>query len=684
MSNIYFTEQGTPFSTEFNDIYFDNDHGCQQSEAIFISANQLADRFYELVMQHALGNKPALFTIAETGFGTGLNFLLALRCFQQAVDKVTAECLQYATSTVKTDTLIWQFISVEKYPLSLSELRQALKLFPELNTFSAQLLAQYPELINNQLSLKFAQGKIRLNVIIDDAVMALHQLSAPKKGLVDVWFLDGFCPSKNPAMWQPTLFEQLARLAKPNASLATFTVAGAVRRGLTAVGFRTAKQVIDGSKSHILIARYQQNVTTLGYQLRPIISKPQHVSIIGGGIAAACAAYSLTKQGIKVTVYCKDAKLGQGASSNAVGALYPLIRQRSDVHSYFYQKAFWHAKKYYQQLAEQDFKFDHQWCGLIDLAYNASLLARQQKFTDEPAWSPSLIHAIDANSASKIAGMSLTMGGLFMPQAGWLAPQQLVHQLFAAAQITQRLKIETNVHVKSITMHADQRWLLNIANSNKKISCPLLIICSGAESINLEPVNQLPISPLRGQITQLNTTDKMRSLTTILCHKGYITPAHQGNHCIGATFTKNSLDYTCSSSDDQQNLNTLAACLPGLADWTTNDIIANNARSRCMTPDHLPIVGGMPNIEQHLLDYPHLAKDKNWRYKTPAKYLPNLYLLTGLGARGLCSAPLLADILTAELCGSPYPVNDNLLFNLSANRFVIKSLIKQRNNSDQL
>ena len=125
----------------------------------------------------------------------------------------------------------------------------------------------------------------------------------------------------------------------------------------------------------------------------------------------------------------------------------------------------------------------------------------------------------------------------------------------------------------------------------------------------------------------------------------------------------------------------LGKCLPDLADninWQEADIASSKARLRCMSQDHLPLVGAVPDIEQHIETYPHLAKDKNWRYSKAAPCIDNLYVMLGLGARGLCSAPLAADILTADICNTPYPMNNQQLFNLSPNRFVIRDIIKRK------
>jgi tRNA 5-methylaminomethyl-2-thiouridine biosynthesis bifunctional protein len=277
-----------------------------------------------------------------------------------------------------------------------------------------------------------------------------------------------------------------------------------------------------------------------------------------------------------------------------------------------------------------------------------------------------------------------------MPNAGWIAPAELVKALFNAADKTNRLTIETNTHIteiKQIASDADSQlkkqppstlqWLLLSAKDEFKAS--VLIICAGADSIKINVIDQLPLTSVRGQVSSMKTNNKINKLSTVVCHKGYLTPANkQHQHCIGATFDKNSFNIKSVDKDDDYNINMLNNCLPGLTDWQRKDIAKSKARLRCMTPDHLPMVGAMPDIEKHITLYAHLRKDKNWRFDQAAPVIDNLYVLTGLGARGLCSAPLVADILTADLCGTPYPVDSKMLFNLAPNRFIIRDLIKRK------
>ena len=674
-STLSFKEDGAPYCNRFNDIYFDSESGCVQSEYIFIEKNRIMQR---------LSTAKNSFCIAETGFGTGLNFLLTLQAYQKA---------QQLSKTVLVPL---HYISVEKYPLTKSQLVKSLSILPQLHDFSTELATHYPEgeVIDflPKLTASFLKNQVTLTLIFNDAEIGLSKVNS-YKGIVDAWYLDGFSPAKNPDMWSKALFSQIGRLSTDQATLTTFTVAGSVKRQLREIGFRLEKQLAKGKKKEMFVAVMQSNpITTRGYQLRPRIIKPQHVSIIGGGIASACVAYKLTKQGIKVTLYCKDNTIAQGASSNSVAALYPLLHQQHDDISCFYQQAFWHARSLYDELNQLGFSFSHQWCGLLEVSYKEQLVKRQQAFEHLSTWPNNLIHGVNAKQASTLANIELPFGGLFMPNAGWVSPPELVAQLFNAAKKTNRLKVINNTEITKIqqikTTFNDKEntegsnsssWLLSSKQGNFNAS--VLVICGGAEAITIEQLSNLPLNATRGQVSNMNTNSTINKLSTVLCHKGYLTPSNNQLHCIGATFQKNNTSTKANKDDDLHNLSTLAKCLPDLSQsigWKTTDIAFSKARLRCTSQDHLPLVGAVPNISDHINTYPHLAKDKNWKYSEPSPCLDNLYVLLGLGARGLCSAPLAADILSAELCNTPYPVDNQMLFNLSPNRFIIRDIIKRK------
>ena len=225
------------------------------------------------------------------------------------------------------------FISFEKFPIDLDNLKKAHQAWPELSSFSEKLQDQYPLPIPGCHRLIFDEGKVILDLWLGDIQLTLPQVYAPAEGLVDTWYLDGFAPSKNPDMWCPAVFKQMARLAKQNCRLATFTAAGFVRRGLMDAGFDIQKVKGFGTKREMLIGTFPSEPKTKIEQpwfYRPSARHSDDVAIIGGGIASACLALSLIDKGKQVTLYCQDATPAQGASGNNQGAVYPLLSAGDD------------------------------------------------------------------------------------------------------------------------------------------------------------------------------------------------------------------------------------------------------------------------------------------------------------------------------------------------------------------
>jgi tRNA 5-methylaminomethyl-2-thiouridine biosynthesis bifunctional protein len=214
----------TPYSIEFNDIYFSTDSGLDETHHVFIAQNQLETRFKSL--------QDTSFTIIETGFGTGLNFLVASQLW-----------LTHAPQHAQL-----HFYSIEKYTLKLADLTRAHALWPQFSAISSELLVQYQTLKSGTNYFSLAGGRIQLALQIDDITLALPQLTKT----ADAWFLDGFAPAKNAEMWSTEVFTQIARLSKTNTTFATFTSAGLVRRGLQAVGFKVEKQAGFGKKREML------------------------------------------------------------------------------------------------------------------------------------------------------------------------------------------------------------------------------------------------------------------------------------------------------------------------------------------------------------------------------------------------------------------------------------------------
>lgn len=218
-AKLQFDENGTPYSSEFDDIYFSRRDGVAETEYVFLKHNKIIPRFSSQIKT---------FHIAETGFGTGLNLLVTW-----------SHLLEINNS--RATPLKLTFTTFEKFPLSKSDLAAALKLWPQFESISLQLIEAYPDSLQTDNTLVLEDGLITLRLLIGDVTDCIRTLDLKNDHKVDAWYLDGFAPSKNPEMWNPVLFENMYKLSKPDCTLATFTAAGLVRRGLREAGFDVIK-----------------------------------------------------------------------------------------------------------------------------------------------------------------------------------------------------------------------------------------------------------------------------------------------------------------------------------------------------------------------------------------------------------------------------------------------------------
>ncbi|WP_417708222.1 tRNA (5-methylaminomethyl-2-thiouridine)(34)-methyltransferase MnmD [Roseibium aggregatum] len=211
-----------PRAEGFNDTYFSKAGGLAETRHVFLRGNGLPERF----------DGCERFTIAEFGFGTGLNFLTTLAAWQ--------ECPNRPELT---------FVTFELFPMTGEQLARALAAFPELQPLADELLKAWsPEPGWNTLNIAGAT----LRIGFGDARELIGELRSgtadgaaagaePTIPPVDAWYLDGFSPARNPELWDADLLKAAADLTASGGTLATYTAAGWVRRNLQAAGFEIEK-----------------------------------------------------------------------------------------------------------------------------------------------------------------------------------------------------------------------------------------------------------------------------------------------------------------------------------------------------------------------------------------------------------------------------------------------------------
>ncbi|WP_105168678.1 bifunctional tRNA (5-methylaminomethyl-2-thiouridine)(34)-methyltransferase MnmD/FAD-dependent 5-carboxymethylaminomethyl-2-thiouridine(34) oxidoreductase MnmC [Pseudoalteromonas sp. T1lg23B] len=656
-AQIHFNELGTPVADNFDDVYFSNDDGLAESHYVFFTQNHIAERLTKHDQKH--------FVIAETGFGTGLNFLNAWQ--------------QYDALQSQYELPRLHFISFEKFPISHNDLVKALAAWPTLSTYAEQLCAQYPMALAGCHRLEFDNGNITLDLWFGDVHDSLPSISCQDTALVDAWFLDGFAPSKNPDMWQQSLFDAMANLSRSNATFATFTAAGFVRRGLQQAGFECKKVKGYGRKREMVVgtlaAANRYASTPDYYATTP--SQLSQVAIIGGGIASACLAYQLSKRNIHSTLLCQDNALAKGASHNRQGAIYPNLQADNTPPSEFYAHSFLYAKRFYQHIASLGFHFDHDWCGVLLQAVSDAKQAQQQNLVEKYNWPEALIRSVTAEQASDIAGVTLPYSGLYIEQAGWVNPAQLTQAIYEAAKQTGQCQSHFNTDVERLEK-TDEGWLLHTSNASFGPFSDVFV-CAGEHSDRFAQTQDIPIQGVRGQVSHVRASEYSSQLQTVLCHKGYFTPANDGLHCMGATFEKNSKSRRVTEQDDHSNRAQLNKFY-GDCDFakTLGEISGAKAAVRCCFADHIPMLGQVPDNQDLMTAFANLRKGKHYGFTAPQQPHTGLHIVTGFGARGLCTAPLATEHLVASLCNEPRPYSERVHQAIHPNRFIVRDLIRNK------
>ncbi|MDG6894409.1 bifunctional tRNA (5-methylaminomethyl-2-thiouridine)(34)-methyltransferase MnmD/FAD-dependent 5-carboxymethylaminomethyl-2-thiouridine(34) oxidoreductase MnmC [Volucribacter amazonae] len=661
-ANIYFNQQNTPVAHQFDDVYFSNQDGLAESRYVFQQGNQLWQRWLTSTQAH--------FTIAETGFGTGLNFLATIQLFRQFRQ-------QYPQSPLRRLC----FISFEKYPLSLADLRQAQQQYQEFALLCDELQQKWLSPIEGCYRFQFDETS--LDLWFGDIADNLPQLGDYMNNKIDAWFLDGFSPAKNPEMWNDQLYQHMYRLTKPNGTFATFTAASHVRKGLLQAGFEVAKAKGFGKKREMLVGKKSQNHTALPlttpWQLPQSAvnsDKVFDIAIVGGGVAAAFTALSLWQRGAKITLYCQDPQPALNASGNKQGAYYPQLSDDDERNIRFYLHAFAYCQ---QQLAwlQQHIDFAQQNCGVILCAYQENVAKKLAKIAqlDLPK---DIYQALSASQLSEIAGLPLPCHGGFIPQGGWLAPRQLVQNLWHYLQ-QQGVSIKTQQNITALHHHAHDWHLQN--EQGECFQHRIVILANGHNINQFSQTQALPTYPVRGQVSHIASSPNLAKLKSVICYDGYLTPQdpQDQQHCLGASHIRDCADRQFSLQEQQQNQQKIQQNLAD-ASWVKDiDTSSNQARIgvRCAVRDRLPMMGNVPNFAQQTTDYANLYNLR--RRQQPIKSavnFDNLFLLGALGSRGLTSAPLLAETLASLIYAEPLPLSNDIINALNPNRSWIRKLLK--------
>jgi len=646
---------GVPYSAQFNDIYFSTEHGLSETKHVFIDGNRLIERWKNL-------GDNAHFVIAECGFGTGLNVLLAWQHFKINAPK----CAQL------------HFFSAEKHPLRQDDLMHCLGLWPEIAVEAKALLAGYPQILTPGFhKIVLEEGRVSLTLMLGDALdmfddlLLCHDPSlepALRPWFVDAWFLDGFSPIKNPGMWSKSLFLTMGLLSCSGTTLSTFSAAGFVRRGLEEVGFSVTKHKGHAKKRDMTVGYFQQLAQASKLRYTPwhvyshAIKSRQEAIVIGAGLAGCFSAHALSKRGWHVTLIDQKSKIAQGASGNPQSVLYPNLSAFRAPLTTFMLNAFTHAVRVYKPWVENHL-IQGELNGILQLAWNNKANQHFLSLTPWLSHYPELGLLVDSTQASALAGTALHHAGLFIPQAGWIQSQSLCEFLVQSPRIDCIL----NQSVEQFDFD-DGYWHVGAHRA------PVLIIATGFNATSYTQSNHLSLFPFKGQMTAVKTTDTGMGLNIPLCAKGHILPDNQGLHWIGATYRPGQIDSVCQAQDDDENMNVFDLIS---SNYTQAPTVSNHwAGVRAATSDYLPLVGPVAACSEFNAIF-HSLKSNAGRFIPQAgAYQKGLYLCAGFGSRGLTTIPFSAEYLAAMIHKEPFGMSRAMAQSISPSRFLIRTLTR--------
>ena len=263
--------------------------------------------------------------------------------------------------------------------------------------------------------------------------------------------------------------------------------------------------------------------------------------IIGAGMAGAATARSLAERGWQVRIIDTHSKPAGEASGNPQGMLYTRLSGHSTVLSRFITQGYFYSLKLLTRLENQTSVEPMLWqkTGLIQLAFNDAEKRRQQNIIQLGECPTTLLQWMNAESLSSLAGLPLNVSGLYFPDAGWVHPPALCRLLIDHPNI----HFTGNLSVTQLT-HNGTQWLTN-TEANSSIQSDIVVMTCGHRFSNIGQMQYLPLKSIRGQITQRPATSKSRHLQTVVCSEGYIAPAWNDIHTLGATFNFNDHSTTC-------------------------------------------------------------------------------------------------------------------------------------------
>ena len=596
-SSILISSKKGVYSRWYDDIYFDKTDGVKEKEHVYLNANDLANRI-------KLSDK---LCIAELGFGTGLNFILTWRLWKK--NRKPNSSLTY--------------ISFEKAPLSKKEMTRVYKKFKELNDFSDQLIQKLTDNYKTNRTIYFKSENINLILIYDDfSLLTNFHFKA------DIWFLDGFAPSKNPEVWDNSYYKNVYNRTNLKGSLSTFTSSGLVRRGLALAGFSVTKVSGFGQKREMLKAiKIEPDIklkVNLNYE-----NTIGPVAIIGAGISGASLAYAFRKRNIECYIVEKSSNVASGASGNKLALQMPKMTADNSPYGLMSLEAFTFSRNLAKEL-----KAAPRSDGLILLPSRDREIIKFKKLL-ESGWPNDLIQRY----TDKINCFDID-NYIYMRSSG------IVDNIKFIKRLIDGVKIFFNFNVTKIKSTKNNSKIIHNEQGNV-LNAQTVIWANGYNITDI--CDKIPIEPVSGQVTFLKSNPQTSKLKLNFSYGQFFSQSYKGFHQIGSSFNRNT-NVNFNQIDQNKNLSFIPEFLKQRIINSNVDLNEYRVSVRSSTKDRMPFFCNLNEIKQN-------------------KY-ENEYVLGGMGAWGFVYAPYYAELMVRELLNENPIINSKLDKLLRINRLL--------------
>ncbi|MBE0615778.1 MAG: bifunctional tRNA (5-methylaminomethyl-2-thiouridine)(34)-methyltransferase MnmD/FAD-dependent 5-carboxymethylaminomethyl-2-thiouridine(34) oxidoreductase MnmC [Burkholderiales bacterium] len=631
-AELAFDAEGTPTSPVYGDVYHSAESGPGQAQHVFLAGNGLPGRWA----------RARVFTIVETGFGLGLNFLATWRAWR--ADPERCERLH--------------FVSIEKHPFDRDALAALHRRYGEFASLAEQLRDAWPPPVSGLHRLHFEDERLMLTVAFGD----VNDLAPRLRLHADAFYLDGFSPRLNQDMWSPLLMRSLARLARQGATLATYSSAAPVRQALEAAGFNMEKCPGFGRKREMLRGSYQPRRAQAGQAVAGARSG-RHAIVIGAGIAGAAICERLARRGWDIDLIEGRAPPAGQVPAKYAGVFHPHISRDDCILSRAARNGFLYAIQRWLALERSGLKLSWSCCGVLQLAGGPAQAQRMIAAVAAMGFPADFLQYLEREAAEQHAGCELGSGGWWYPGAGWMRPLSLIAAQLAAAG--RGLRMHYGARVETIH-HEGECWHALDAGGKRLAAAPVLVLANANDAVRLAHIAQ-PLQQTRGQVSYLPEA-AMRAPRAVLTGSGYVLPAVDGVIVTGSTYDRDDSDPEPQARSHAENLHSLAQMMPHTVVQANAAELDGAVGFRCAAPDHLPLVGALPDVDA-------ARAGKTALTGAQLADLPRrdgLYCASAYASRGLVWAALAGEMLASQLEGEPMPLEGDLIDALDPGRFVMK------------